>query len=56
MRNPPPTHHPRQIEVQRDDDTPGAPPWPWHPEPSGQARRSECQKLADLVEVKRGIA
>ena len=53
MRNPDP--HPRQIEQRRDDDEP-APPWPWQPAPSGQARRSECQKLADLVEVNRGIA
>jgi hypothetical protein len=41
-------HHPRQIEQLRDDDTPGAPPWPWQPEPSGQARRSEHQQHAHL--------
>jgi len=50
MRNPAPHHHPRQIEVLRDDDTPGAPPWPWQPEPSGQARRSEHQQHERLVE------
>jgi len=42
-------HHPRQIEVRRDDDEP-APPWPWQPPASGQAARAECQKLADLGE------
>jgi len=45
-----PQRHPRQIEQRRDDDEPNV-PYPWHPEPSGQARRSECQKLADLVEA-----
>jgi hypothetical protein len=46
MRNPAPHHHPRQIE-RPDDDLPNV-PYPWQPEPSGQARRSECQKLAHL--------
>jgi hypothetical protein len=53
MRTQTPQHHPRQTEALRDDDTPGAPPYPWQPEPSGQARRSECQKRAHLVEVSR---
>jgi hypothetical protein len=48
MRNPAPSHHhPRLLEQRRDDDEP-APPWPWQPEPSGQARRSEHQQLAHL--------
>ena len=50
MRNPAPLP-PRQIE-RPDDDLPNA-PWPWQPEPSGQARRA-CQKLTALVEVNHG--
>jgi hypothetical protein len=50
MPYPAPHHPPRLIEQLRDDDTPGAPPWPWQAEPSGQARRSEQQQLADLGE------
>jgi len=46
MQNPA-THPPRQIE-RRDDDTPGAPPWPWAEPASPMARRVECQKLVDL--------
>jgi hypothetical protein len=49
--NHPPTHPPRHIE-RRDDDTPGAPPWPWAEPASPQARRVECQKLAHLGEVR----
>jgi len=46
------THHqPRLIEQRRDDDTPGNPPYAWDPEPSGQARRSECQQLAHLEQA-----
>jgi hypothetical protein len=47
---------PRQIEVRRDDDTPGAPvaPWPWIEPASGQASRSEHQQLTDLGEVSCG--
>jgi hypothetical protein len=48
MNFPPPQHPPRQIERLRDDDTPGAPPWPWQPAPSGQAARADRQQLADL--------
>lgn len=50
MRNPT-THPPRQIEVLRDDDTPGAPPWPWAEPASPMARRLEPQQLAHLVEL-----
>jgi hypothetical protein len=54
MNYPSPTHHPlRQIELLRDDDTPGAPPWPWQPPASGQAARAECQQLADLEPISR---
>jgi hypothetical protein len=54
MSNPATHHQPRQIEQRRDDDTPGAPPWPWQAEPSGQARPSEHQQLTDLGEVSSG--
>lgn len=53
-------HHqhsqPRHSQQLRDDDTPGAPmaPWPWQPEPSGQARRSDHQQLSHLEEVNHG--
>jgi len=53
MNYPAPSYHPtRQIE-RPDDDLPNV-PYPWQPEPSGQARRSECQKLAHLAEVNHG--
>jgi len=56
MNYPAPSHHhPRQIEARRDDDEPCTPmaPWPWQPPASGQARRAERQKLADLEPVSR---
>jgi hypothetical protein len=53
MNYPAPSHSPpRQIE-RADDDLPNA-PWPWQPEPSGQARRGEHQHLTALVEVNHG--
>ena len=54
MNFPATTHHPpRQFEQRRDDDEPGA-PYPWQPEPSGQARRSDHQQLSHLEEVNHG--
>jgi len=46
-------HHPRQIEVLRDDDTPGAPPWPWQPPASGQAARADRQRVEHLEPISR---
>ena len=48
------TTHPPRLDQRRDDDTPGAPPWPWAEPASPMARRVEPHQLAHLVEVRHG--